>query len=86
MTLSIGSTLRASFANRMEETEVDVDPMVPEDAAFVRAVAEGRPDLIMSDYENGIRTLAVTIAHNRSCRTGAAVDVPQLLASEVPGL
>ena len=86
MTLSFGSTLRASFANRVEETEVDVDPMVPEDAAFVRAVAEGRPDLIMSDYENGIRTLAVTIAHNRSCHTAAAVDVPQVVASEVPGL
>lgn len=84
MTLSLGGTLRAIFPDRTEELPLDADPLAAEDQAFVRAVAEGRADLIRSDYQNGVRTLAVTIASDRSARSGRPVDVPQLLAAEAP--
>jgi myo-inositol 2-dehydrogenase / D-chiro-inositol 1-dehydrogenase len=60
--------------------------MPTEDRAFIHAVAGGRPDLIESDYENGIRNLAVTIAADRSARTNAPVDVARLLAEEAPNV
>ena len=84
MTLSLGEKLRAIFADRSEEFPLDAAPMAAEDRAFVQAVAEGRPDLIRSDYESGVRTLAVTIAGDRSARNGRPVDVPELLAAEAP--
>ncbi len=86
LTLSLGEGLRAIWADRVEETPADPDPIAAEDRAFVRAVAEGRPELIRSDYANAVRTLAVTIAADRSARTGRPVDVPALLAAEAPGM
>ncbi len=84
LTLSLGSTLRASYADRTEETALDSDPIAAEDAAFIRAVAEDRRDLIQSDYANGVRTLAVTIANDRSARSSQPVDVRDLLRAEAP--
>jgi myo-inositol 2-dehydrogenase / D-chiro-inositol 1-dehydrogenase len=86
MTLSLGTTLRAIFADRTEEIALDTDALFAEDQAFVRAVATHRPELIRSDYTNGLRTLAVTIANDRSARSGHPVNVPQLLAAEAPGI
>ncbi len=86
MTLSLGSTLRVIFADRTEELPLDGDPMATEDQAFVRAVAEGRSDLIRSDYGSAVRTLAVTVACDRSARSGQPVDVPRLLAAEAPDI
>ena len=86
LTLSLGSSLRVSTADGSMETPLDDDPMADEDHAFVRAVAEGRPELILSDYENAVRTLAVTVAADRAQRTGEMVDVRELLRAEAPNL
>ncbi len=86
LTLSIGSTFRAVTADGVEEWPVEGDAMAAQDAAFVRAVAEGRPDLIRADYASAVRTLAVTVAGERAARGGRPVDVPGLLAGEVPDL
>lgn len=79
--LSIGHELRLRAVDDQGEVEEPMagDPLLEESAAFVQAVAEGRPELIQSTYENGVRTLAVTLAADRSERTGAPVDVPALL-------
>lgn len=58
------------------------DPLFEESRAFVNAVAQGRPDLVLSSYESGVRTLAVTLAADRSERSGQPVDVPTLLRDE----
>lgn len=84
--LAIGGGLRIVTSDGVTEEADEGDAMARLDAAFVRAVAERRADLLRSDYENGIRTLAVTVAGERSARTGQVVDVAQLLAEEVPGL
>lgn len=86
LVLSLGSTLRASTPDGTEETPLDDEPMAAEDRAFVRAVAEGRPELVRSDYENAVRTLAATIAADRAQRTGRTIDIRELLAAEAPNL
>lgn len=80
-TLSLQDGLRAASADGVEEVPVEENPIATEDRLFVRAVGEGRPDLIASDYENGVRNLAVTLANDRSARTGKAVDVAESLTA-----
>ena len=43
---------------------------------FVRAVRDGETDLIRSDYEDGLKSLALTLAANESLRTGEIAEVP----------
>jgi predicted dehydrogenase len=82
--LLLGDRLRVVDAGGEQEWPMnDNDPLVAESAAFVRAVAEGRPELVRSTYESGVRTLAVTIAADRSERLGVPVDVAALLRDEV---
>jgi predicted dehydrogenase len=45
------------------------------DAAFVDAIRSGDRSLIRSDYDDAVRTLAVTLAAGESARTGQPVDV-----------
>lgn len=64
------------------EEPMEGDPLLEESRGFVNAVALGRRDLVLSTYESGVRTLAVTLAADRSERTGQPVDVPTLLRDE----
>jgi predicted dehydrogenase len=43
------------------------------DQAFIRAVATGDRGLILSSYEDGLRSMDVTLAANESARTGKPV-------------
>ena len=58
------------------------DPLLEESRGFVEAVGQGRPELVLSSYESGVRTLAVTLAADRSERTGQPFDVPTFLRDE----
>ena len=82
--VSYGRAVRILSDKGTEEIPTARNPLALEDRAFVRAVAEGRPELIRSDYASGVRTLAVTIAGERSARSGKPVDVTELLAAEAP--
>ena len=42
---------------------------------FVRAVRDGEEYLIRSDYEDGLKSLALTLAANESLRTGEVAEV-----------
>ncbi len=54
--------------------EATVNPTVREDSCFVDAVdGSGDPALIRSDYADGLKSLAVTLAMNESARTGQVV-------------
>lgn len=86
MTLSqsLGRPFKVITSNGTEELADSGNPMSLEDRAFVQAVAEGRPEPIQADYLSGVRTLAVTVAGERSARSGQPVAVPQLLMAEAP--
>lgn len=49
-----------------------------ESEAFVKAVATGDQSLILSDYADGVKSLAVSIAANKSAETGEPVMIADL--------
>jgi myo-inositol 2-dehydrogenase / D-chiro-inositol 1-dehydrogenase len=51
------------------------------DVAFVDAVRTGNRSLIRSDYDDAVRTLALTLAADESARTGCPVDVAAFSSS-----
>lgn len=46
-----------------------------EDRAFIKAVQRQDPSLIQSSYADGVKTLAITVAANKSMKTGRPVAV-----------
>lgn len=58
----------------------DATPSI--DAAFVQAVADNDPSLLRSPYDDALRSVAVTLAANRSAETGGRlVRVDELLGA-----
>jgi myo-inositol 2-dehydrogenase/D-chiro-inositol 1-dehydrogenase len=62
-------------ANRKEEYFSRDNPYLRESEAFLTAIRTGDRSLIRSDYSDGVRTLAVTLAADEAGRTGAVVTV-----------
>ncbi|NIM04240.1 MAG: hypothetical protein GTN69_04100 [Armatimonadetes bacterium] len=75
-----GNTLRLQYADRKENFTFENDPYVDEDRAFVEALKSGRGDGILSSYQDAVRTLAVTLAANRSAEEGRPVSVEEMFA------
>jgi predicted dehydrogenase len=46
---------------------------------FIQAVQENKPELIRSDFADGVRSLALTLAANESLQTGEIIPVPQIV-------
>jgi predicted dehydrogenase len=55
------------------QPEPVTEPIPDIDAAFVQAIRTGDASLIRSTYDDGLRTLAATLAANESARTGEPV-------------
>ncbi len=84
LTLTYTGGVRLTTPAGKQELPREANPMLNEDQAFVTAVAEGKPELIVSDYASGVRTLAVTMAADLSARRGQPVDVEDMLRKEAP--
>jgi predicted dehydrogenase len=65
-----GVTFTEAGKNREEQR-----PDASIDAAFIDAVYTGDRSLIRSDYDDAVRTLALTLSADESARTGQPVDV-----------
>lgn len=46
-----------------------------QDRAFIEAIAANQPELILSSYENGVQTLAATLAANDSHENGEPISL-----------
>jgi predicted dehydrogenase len=77
-----GNVINVAADQGETEEPMEGDPLLEESRGFVSAVAQGRPELVLSSYESGVRTLAVTLAADRSERSGQTVDVPTLMRDE----
>ncbi len=56
------------------------DPWLAQDQAFIEAVRSSDPDLLQSDYHDGLRSLAPILASwDSSRRDGACVDVEEFI-------
>jgi myo-inositol 2-dehydrogenase/D-chiro-inositol 1-dehydrogenase len=64
-------------ANRKEEYFSRDNPYLRESEAFLTAIRTGDRSLIRSDYSDGVRTLAVSLAADESGRIGVPVAVPR---------
>ncbi|NYE03459.1 putative dehydrogenase [Bacillus niacini] len=53
-----------------------VDVYKVQDDVFIEAILTGNPDLILSTYEDGLKTLSVTLAANQSNEAGVPVNIP----------
>lgn len=57
--------------------EVEDKPTLNLDQAFVEAILTGDRSLVKNNYEDGLKTTAITLAANESARTGKPVKVYQ---------
>jgi myo-inositol 2-dehydrogenase/D-chiro-inositol 1-dehydrogenase len=71
-----GGTLRALEPGHSEQFQSTASPTLIEDQVFIRAVQTGKAGAIRSDYDDALKTLAVTLAVNEAAKTGKAVRVP----------
>ncbi|MBT3268559.1 Gfo/Idh/MocA family oxidoreductase [Candidatus Poribacteria bacterium] len=46
------------------------------DDAFIQAIQQNDPSIVLSDYTEGLKTCAITVAANESAQTGRPVRVP----------
>ncbi|RLE77780.1 MAG: gfo/Idh/MocA family oxidoreductase [Thermoprotei archaeon] len=67
--------LRVYSRDEVYERRSNVDFYMEEDRAFVEAVRKDRPELIKCPYEDGVKTLKVTLAANEAASTGRVVAV-----------
>ena len=57
--------------------EIDDKPVLNLDQSFIEAILTGDRSLITDDYENGLKTTAITLAANESAKTNKPVKVYQ---------
>jgi len=62
-------------ANRKEEYFSRDNPYLRESEAFLTAIRTGNRSLIRSDYSDGVRTLAVTLAADAAGREGSLLTI-----------
>lgn len=61
-----GKNLTIKEADRNETWSSEMNPFLEQCKSFVRAVSTGSREPILCDYEEGLKTLAFTLAANRS--------------------
>jgi len=57
--------------------EVDDKPVLDLDKSFIEAILTGDQSLVTDNYENGLKTAAITLAANESAKLGKPVKVYQ---------
>ncbi|MGC4376669.1 Gfo/Idh/MocA family oxidoreductase [Fictibacillus sp. Mic-4] len=62
-----------------------IDFYAAQDRAFIEAVQTKNQDLVLASYEDGVKTLAVTLAANESQKSGQAVSLSSFCQSVLQG-
>lgn len=71
-----GMELEMTWSNRRCEKILPEENIFEiQNRAFLQAVRENNPSLILSDYEDGIRNLAIGLAANQSIQSGQSVKL-----------
>lgn len=73
-----GGVARFLYPGRVEEISATRNGHAYESEAFIKAVKEKSQSLIRCDYEDAVKTLAVTLAANESIEKGTRVEVAKL--------
>jgi predicted dehydrogenase len=70
-----GNTLTIERMGEKTEQTFNNNPSLDEDNAFVQSVKAGTPKNILSDYNDALETLRVTLAANQSASSGKVVKL-----------
>jgi len=73
--------LCVSEPGRKEELTFGNDPKLDEERVFIEAVKSGNREGILSPYWEGVKTLAVTLAANRSAEEGRPVKIEEMFCA-----
>lgn len=73
-----GGNLTIVEKGSTEYFKSEVDFYQEQDRVFIEAVAKRKQDLLLSSFEDGLKTLAVTLAANQSYKTGLPVKIAEL--------
>ncbi|MDQ0973611.1 putative dehydrogenase [Neobacillus niacini] len=77
----VNLTIIEKDSNQSFKSEVDV--YQEQDRMFIEAIVKGDRNLLLSSYEDGLKTLAVTLAANQSQETALPVRVSSITNSEI---
>jgi predicted dehydrogenase len=77
----VNLTIIEKDSNQSFKSEVDV--YQEQDRMFIEAIVKGDRNLLLSSYEDGLKTLAVTLAANQSQETALPVRVSSIINSEI---
>ncbi|EKN65227.1 oxidoreductase [Neobacillus bataviensis LMG 21833] len=77
-----GSNVTIVEKGSTESFMSEVDFYQEQDRLFIKAVATGNQDLLLSSFEDGLKTLAVTLAANQSHETGLPVKIAEFYQTE----
>ncbi|MBC8079927.1 MAG: Gfo/Idh/MocA family oxidoreductase [Gorillibacterium sp.] len=69
------SCLKVTEADRVDEYKCSGDPLFRENEAFIHALRTGDRSLILSDYQDSLKTHKITLAANLSVKTGKPVQI-----------
>jgi predicted dehydrogenase len=64
------SNLEIHYGKKIEKIYQPEDPLITEDKAMIEAIKTNNKNLIRSSYEDALKTLAFTLAANKSIETG----------------
>ncbi|WP_193747701.1 hypothetical protein [Neobacillus niacini] len=76
----VNLTIIEKDSNQSFKSEVDF--YQEQDRMFIEAIVKGDQNLLLSSYEDGVKTLAVTLAANQSQETALPVRVSSIINSE----
>ncbi|RKY30263.1 MAG: hypothetical protein DRP67_04835 [Candidatus Omnitrophota bacterium] len=68
-------SVKINYGNKIEEIYETEDLIMAEDKSFIEAIKKKDPSLIKSSYKDGVKTLAFTIAANKSMESGKVEKV-----------
>lgn len=77
----VNLTIIEKDSNQSFKSEVDF--YQEQDRMFIKAIVKGDRNLLLSSYEDGLKTLAVTLAANQSQETALPVRVSSITNSEI---
>lgn len=64
------SNVEITYVNKIEKIKQLEDPLILEDKAVIEAIKTNNKNVIKASYEDGLKTLAFTLAANKSIETG----------------
>lgn len=78
-----GTTLTIAEKESSNMYQSNIDFYLEQDRRFIEAVMKGDSELLLSSYEDGVKTLAATLAANKSNEVGLPIKLSALAGEKI---